>query len=187
LKGQAVFNWSFNIDVFTIREKDGIAMPTSTQRQMFIEQIRQLPSQLTTLVKELSIAQLTTPYLPNEWTVAQNVHHLADSHMNSYIRCKLIATENRPDLKPYNQDQWALFDDAKNSDISVSLALLTSLHMRWTTFWQTLPEDAWQRIGYHPDNGDVSLEMQLEIYAAHGLGHLDQIRRTLAAQSTNDT
>lgn len=162
-------------------------MPTSTQRQMLIEQIRQLPSQLTMLVSELSIEQLTTPYLRNEWTVAQNVHHLADSHMNSYIRCKLIATEDRPNLKPYDQDQWAIFDDARSSDIFVSIALLTSLHKRWTTFWQSLPEEAWQRIGYHPENGDVTLEMQLDIYAAHGLGHLDQIRRTLAAQPTHDT
>jgi hypothetical protein len=160
-------------------------MPDSAQRQACIEQIRQLPTELEALVGALSVEQLTTPYLANEWTVAQNVHHLADSHMNSYIRCKLIATEERPSLKPYDQDQWADFIDAQNSDIAVSLALLSSLHARWVAFWETLSNEAWDRVGYHPENGDVTLDTLLETYAAHGLGHLDQIRGTLAAQGTS--
>lgn len=158
-------------------------MLTTEQRQTYIDQIRRLPEQLAALVRDLSREQLTTPYLAGEWTVAQNVHHLADSHMNSYIRCKLIATEANPPLKPYDQDQWARFDDATDADITVSLQLLSSLHTRWVTFWEQLSEADWRRTGYHPENGLVSLELQVQLYAAHGLGHLDQITRTLAAQS----
>lgn len=157
-------------------------MLTAQQRQTCIDQIRLLPQQLETLVGDLSAEQLTTAFLSGEWTVAQNVHHLADSHMNSYIRCKLIATEDDPPLKPYDQDQWATFADATSADIAVSLALLRSLHARWTTFWEQLGEAAWQRTGQHPENGTVSLDMQVQLYAAHGAGHLDQITRTLAAQ-----
>ena len=89
----------------------------TNERQVLIDKIAALPGQIEALVHGLSNAQLTTHYLPNEWTVAQNVHHLFDSHVNSYIRCKLIATEDNPPLKPYDQDQWANFPDASSADI----------------------------------------------------------------------
>lgn len=157
-------------------------MPTSSERQQLIEALRALPAQLEALTAGLSAAQLTTPYLAGEWSVAQNIHHLADSHMNAYIRCKLIATEEHPTLKPYDQDRWAALPDAQHADVRVSLALLRALHQRWVLFWEQLPGDAWARSGLHPENGEVSLDDQLRLYAAHGLGHLDQITRTLAAQ-----
>ncbi|MCB0083143.1 MAG: DinB family protein, partial [Caldilineaceae bacterium] len=116
------------------------------------------------------------------WTVAQNVHHLVDSHMNSYIRCKLIATEENPTLKPYDQDQWAEFVDAQAADVSGSLVMLAQLHRRWVCFWETLPDEAWSRTGFHPENGTVTLDTQLISYAEHGEAHIDQITRTLAAQ-----
>lgn len=154
----------------------------SEQRDQWIAQIEQLPAQLTELVRPLSPSQLTTQFLANEWSVAQNIHHLADSHMNSYIRCKLIASEENPTLKPYDQDLWAAFGDAQQADVEISLQLLRSLHARWVQFWRELPEDAWQRIGFHPENGPISLISLVETYANHGLGHIDQIQRTLAAE-----
>jgi hypothetical protein len=65
-------------------------MPTETQRRELIEKIRELPERLREQVSGLTDAQLTTHFLAGEWTVAQNVHHLADSHMNSFIRTRLI-------------------------------------------------------------------------------------------------
>lgn len=151
------------------------------ERQALIAKIRILPSQISALVAKLSPEELTTQAIEGEWTVAQNVHHLYDSHANSYIRCKLIATEDNPTLKPYDQDAWAAFPDAQNADISGSLALLTHLHARWVQFWLSLPEDAWQRTGFHPENGSVTLDNLLEAYAAHGEAHIDQITRTITA------
>ena len=155
---------------------------TKEERAAQIEKIRRLPGQVKELVQGLTAAQLTTHFLPNEWTVAQNVHHLVDSHMNSYIRCKLIATEEEPPLKPYHQDDWANFVDASRADISESLALLKALHARWVIFWENLPENAWSRIGIHPENGPMSLERIAHAYAEHGEAHIEQITRTLAAQ-----
>jgi hypothetical protein len=157
-------------------------MQITEQRQALIEKIRGLPAQVEALVAHLTEEQLTAHYLAGEWSVAQNVHHLADSHMNSYIRCKLMATEDNPPLKPYDQDRWATFADAQGADVAVSLALLKSLHARWVVFWEHLPEEAWERAGFHPENGTVTLADQLQYYAAHGEGHIDQITRTLAAQ-----
>lgn len=155
---------------------------SARERQQLIGKIRQLPAQVEALVSGLTPAQLTTHFLSNEWTVAQNVHHLADSHMNSYIRCKLIATEEHPTLKPYDQDAWALFTDSQQADLTDSLALLKHLHARWVSFWSALPEAAWLRTGFHPQGGTVTLDDQLRLYAAHGEGHLEQMTRTLAAQ-----
>lgn len=157
-------------------------MLTQAQRQTLIEQIEHFPAQIADLVRDCSPEQLTTASLSNEWTVAQNVHHLADSHMNSYIRCKLIATEEHPPLKPYDEHAWAQFPDATSVDLSTSLALLASLHARWGMFWRALPEGAWTRVGIHAANGSVTLEQQIEAYVAHGAAHVAQIERVLAAQ-----
>lgn len=150
-------------------------------RDLLIDKIRRLPQQIAQLIGGLTDEQLTDHPLAGEWSVAQNVHHLADSHMNSYIRCKLIATEDHPPLKPYDQDRWAALADASGPDVMISLQLLTALHSRWVVFWESLPESAWARTGFHPENGDVSLDDQLRLYAAHGEAHIDQITRTLAA------
>ena len=155
---------------------------TSQERKPLIDKIRRLPTQIEALVSGLNTAQLTGHFLVAEWTVAQNVHHLADSHMNSYIRCKLILTEEQPPLKPYDQDAWAGLPDAQSADLSTSLLLLQQLHARWVIFWETVPDDAWSRTGFHPDNGPMTLDDILRSYAAHGEAHIDQITRTLAAR-----
>lgn len=155
---------------------------TAQERLLLIDKIRHLPAQIEELVMGLSVSQLTTHFLAHEWTVAQNVHHLADSHMNSYIRCKLILTEANPPLKPYDQDAWAALPDAQSAELASSLTLLKHLHARWVTFWETLPTDAWHRTGFHPENGPMTLADILRSYAAHGEAHIDQITRTLAAQ-----
>jgi len=156
-------------------------MPAPGDREEAIEKIRRLPQQVEELITGLSPQELTAQPLPNEWTVAQNVHHIADSHINSYVRCKLMATEDNPTLKPYDEGAWALLSDGSNAELSDSLALLKALHARWVIFWENLPEDAWQRTGQHPESGAVTLARQLELYVEHGEAHLDQIRRTLAA------
>ncbi len=157
-------------------------MLTQPQRNEMIARIARLPAALEALVCTLSTEQLSTHYLPNAWSAAQNVHHLADSHMNSFIRLKLILTEDHPTLKPYDQDAWAVRADADNVAIQSSLGLLQGLHRRWVTLFESLQEAEWSRTGLHPDNGEVSVEDLLRGYADHGEGHIDQITRTLAAQ-----
>lgn len=150
-------------------------------REQLIEKIRDFPAELEALVAGLTAAQLTTPSLEGEWTIAQNVHHIPDSHMNSYIRCKMMATEPIPTLKPYDEKLWGQFADANGPDLTTSLNLLKALHARWVIFWQNLPDEAWARQGYHPENeATVTLDDMLRDYVAHGEAHLDQIRRTLA-------
>ena len=157
-------------------------MYTEAQRRELIEKIRELPARLRERVSGLTDAQLTTHFQAGEWTVAQNVHHVADSHMNSFIRMRLILTEERPTLKPYDQDLWAELADSGTTALEESLSLLDGLHRRWARLFESLDEAAWGRAGLHPESGEVTIEDTLRIYAAHGQGHIDQISRALAAE-----
>jgi len=151
-------------------------------RQQCIERIRRLPEQTAELTAGLSPEQLTSHFLEGEWSVAQNVHHLADSHMNSYMRLKLILTEDNPTIRPYDQDSWAVTPEANSPDLSGTLTLLRGLHQRWCDLFDSLDETQWQRTGLHPESGMISPVSLVMTYSDHGEGHLDQMRRTLAAQ-----
>ena len=157
-------------------------MFTEAQRRELIGQIRELPARLRERVSGLTDAQLTTHFQAGEWTVAQNVHHLADSHMNSFVRMRLILTEERPMLKPYDQDLWAELADSGTIALEESLSILDGLHARWVRLFESLDAASWRRSGLHPENGEVTIEDILRIYAAHGQGHIDQINRALAAE-----
>src|SRR5262245_64687175 len=154
-------------------------MATAAEREGMIEEIRQLPSRLEALLKGLSDAQLDAPSGEGEWTIRQVVHHLADSHMNSFIRLKLILTEDKPPLKLYNQEAWALLPDTHQFPIPPTLQLLHGLHSRWITLFETVGDADWARSGYHPEIGDVTVDDLLQIYAQHCQEHLAQIKRAL--------
>lgn len=158
-------------------------MPLNEEQIERIDIIRNFPAELEALVSHLTDEQLTTHYLEGEWTVAQNVHHLADSHMNSIIRLKLILTEDEPFLKDYIQDEWAELPDANHALIHQSLMLLNGLHQRWATIFENVADEDWQRFGMHETNGKMTVDDLLRIYANHCAAHIDQIKRTLAAQS----
>lgn len=154
---------------------------TDSQRAQMIDQIRRFPVELHKAVAGLTDAQLISHPLPNEWSVAQNVHHLADSHMNSFIRLKLILTEVQPPIKPYDQDEWAQQPDANNADIATSLVLLEGLHARWSVLFASLTEEQRRRTGVRPDGEINTPDLLLQIYDGHCKAHLDQIARTKAA------
>jgi hypothetical protein len=124
---------------------------------------------------------LNTAFIPGEWSVRQNVHHLPDSHMSAMIRLKLVLTEEYPTLKPYNQDALALLPDVDGTPVSVSLRLLDALHERWCILWDSLTDEQWARKGFHPENGDMTAEDILITYSDHCDAHWEQITRTLAA------
>jgi hypothetical protein len=161
--------------------EQSVMVDTAT-REEAIARIRKLPQQVAELTAGLTPEQLTTHFLDGEWSVAQNVHHLADSHLNCYIRLKLILTEENPTVRPYDQDLWALTPEANLVDLSASLMLLQGLHQRWADLFASLDASQWQRTGWHPANGVITPEDLVLSYAEHGEGHLDQMRRTLAAQ-----
>jgi len=118
---------------------------------------------------------LQTPYRPEGWTVQQLVHHIADSHMNAYIRFKLALTENKPIVKPYDEKLWAELPDSKLVDVSVSLDLIKSLHKRWTILLKQLTEEELEKEYLHPESGMKNLKETICHYAWHCNHHLAHI------------
>src|SRR5579872_4404773 len=104
---------------------------TAEERRAGIDAIAQMPERLNAAIAGLSPEQLDTPYRPGGWTVRQVIHHLPDSHMNSYVRFKLALTEEEPTIKTYAEDLWAQLADTASTPVETSLALLDSLHQRW--------------------------------------------------------
>lgn len=155
---------------------------TSEQRLVQIEKIRRLPRQLRNLVERLSDAQLTTHYLAGEWSVAQNVHHLADAHMNSFVLCKRMLSGGQPALQSYNPDTWAAMADANHPDIELSLCIVENLHERWVQLFESLGAAEFACSGINSNGEERTIDDYLRIYGNHGEAHIDQIQRTLAAQ-----
>ena len=145
------------------------------RRRVLIDQIAETPAKMRAAVTGLNEKQIDTPYREGGWTVRQVVHHLADSHMNAYIRFKLAVTEKEPTIKPYDQERWAETADSQTLPPSVSLALLESLHTRWVVLLRSMSKQDFLRILHHPELGTVSLERYLGLYAWHGRHHTAHI------------
>jgi uncharacterized damage-inducible protein DinB len=160
---------------------------TEDQKQAFLDEIARAPAELRAAVKGLSEVQLDTPYRPGGWTVRQVVHHLPDSHLNAYVRCKLALTEDEPTIKPYAEDRWAELADTKTTPIEVSLTMLESLHDRWVRLLRSLTQQEWKRSFRHPELGTMTLEKTLALYAWHGRHHLAHISAGEILASTPKT
>jgi len=145
------------------------------ERQRLIDQIAATPEQMWAAVAGLNDEQLDTEYRPGGWTVRQVVHHVPESHLNSYTRFKLAITEDEPVIKPYFEDRWANLEDARVAPIELSLKLLEALHARWVWFLRTLKTSDFQRTFRHPELGVVSLDKNVALYAWHGAHHVAHI------------
>jgi hypothetical protein len=157
-------------------------MPLSQEeRRPLIEKIRSFPAELKTVLASIPDEYLTARPRPAEWSIAQVVHHLADAHMNAYVRFKLVLVEDYPTFKPYEQVDWAETPEAVGSNVQDSVSILQGLHNRWTMLMDSLTPEQWERKGLHPDLGEISLEGLLEGYERHGRNHLEQIDQTFKA------
>ncbi|MDQ3046211.1 MAG: putative metal-dependent hydrolase [Bacteroidota bacterium] len=146
---------------------------STEEDQKHISEIEAFPSQLLPLAHSLRSDQLEKSYRPGGWTAKQIIHHLADSHINAYIRTKLALTETSPTIKPYGQDLWANLPDGKNLNMEVSLSLTEGIHQRWSYLLRSLEEKDFQKKYIHPEyNREFKLSELLALYAWHGRQHL---------------
>ncbi|MEO6584539.1 MAG: YfiT family bacillithiol transferase [Ferruginibacter sp.] len=146
------------------------------QRKEWLLCIQTLPDELEQAISNLDASQFDTPYRDGGWTVQQLVHHIADSHMQAYIRFKLGLTEDKPHIKPYDQNAWALLPDSANLPVNISITLLHSLHIRWIEVLMNMQETDFQREVYHPEHKThMTLWYLLGMYAWHGKHHVAHI------------
>jgi len=146
----------------------------ANRRGELIHEVEELPPRLRQLVGGMNDSQLDTRY--KNWTVRQIVHHLADSHLNGYVRFRLALTEDRPTIKDYDRPRWAELSDSKTAHVELSLRLLESLHARWAVLLRTLTDGDFERTYFHPKHQrEVRLDETIALYAHHGRHHSGQI------------
>ena len=150
--------------------------PTPHMRAEAIAAIADLPANIRTVVTGLSAIQLDTPYRPGGWTVRQVVHHLADSHMNAFVRLKLALTEDNPTVKPYDEKAFAELPDQR-LPVDVSLTILDGLHARWTAVLSALTAKHFARPLYHPEVGAIGIDYLVQTYGWHSRHHVAHIAR----------
>jgi hypothetical protein len=150
---------------------------TAEQRAGWISDIARTPALLRKSVARLTKEQLATPYRPGGWTVHQVVHHVPDSHLNSFVRFKLALTETNPTIKPYDEALWARLADYGETEPETSLSLLETLHDRWVRVLRSMSDADFLRTFQHPELGPVRLDQNLGLYSWHGRHHVAHITR----------
>jgi uncharacterized damage-inducible protein DinB len=148
---------------------------TPEKRAAWIRDMAEMPGKLRQAVAGLSPAQVDTPYRDGGWTIRQTVHHLADSHMNAFIRIKLALTEANPTIKAYDQAAWAGTPDGAKADVALSLSILDGLHARLSALLSSLGAAEMERTVVHPERGLMTIDHNLQIYAWHGRHHTAHI------------
>ncbi len=142
----------------------------------WIHTLEATPERLRAAIDGLNDEQLATPYRPDGWTVRQVVHHLPDSHVNAYCRCKLAVTEDHPTIRPYDEVAWANLHDGLTGPLDLSLSLLTALHARWVLFLRSLQPSDFERTLYHPAaDATWTLGWLVGQYAWHSEHHVAHI------------
>jgi hypothetical protein len=159
---------------------------SSNEISEWIDDIRVLPEKMRNHITSLDDTELSYLHRPEGWTVRQIVHHVADSHMNSFIRFKWTLTEDNPTIKTYFQEAWSGLPDASIADINMSLDLLQSLHARWCVLLDSLSPADLRRTLFHPEmNRTLDLRFMVGLYAWHGKHHVEHIKNALQFEITN--
>jgi uncharacterized damage-inducible protein DinB len=147
---------------------------TDDSRRVWVADLSRLPTQLREAVAGLSDSQLDTKY--RNWTIRQIVHHIADSHVNSYLRFKWTLTEDKPTIKAYDEGLWSDLSESRFGAVTPSLQLLDGLHLRWCQLLATLTPADYERAFVHPEtSATITLNSALAYYAWHGKHHTGQI------------
>ena len=145
--------------------------------------IAELPYLMRKVTSGIREKDLSQTYRPDGWNARQVVHHVADSHMNAYIRFKWALTEDTPMIKAYDEKSWAELYDSRALSIEVSLKLIDALHQRWYFLLDSFKSKDWAKAFDHPEyEKPATLDQVLGMYSWHGkhhVGHLQIIREQL--------
>lgn len=181
-----IFEEKINMDIESLRYPLGKwVVPSVYTPEIlngWINDIEALPQILISLTGNLDPHSLAQTYRPGGWSVKQLIHHLADSHLNAYIRNKLAYTEDNPVIKPYDENEWVLTADAVSDDINTSLQILKGVHGRWGMFLKSLDQSDFERTIFHPEHKKtMSISFLTGMYAWHGRHHTAHIKIAIGA------
>lgn len=140
--------------------------------------LKALPSWMDASIENLDEAQLDVPYREGGWNIKQVVHHVADSHLNAYVRLRLALTEDNPTVKPYDEGAWAMLPDVNLVPVNISVTMLHAMHRRLVALLENIPEADWQKTYYHPDHKrNFPVWELVALYAWHSRHHTAHIQQ----------
>jgi hypothetical protein len=146
---------------------------STAKRAELVADLEKLPASLRETVAGFTSDDWGRSYRSGGWTARQIVHHLADSHLQLSVRVRLALTEDTPTIKPYREALWAELPDAREADPALSIELLETIHRRVVHLLQALPDGAFARAVYHPEQGRTqTIDEMIGSYAWHGRHHL---------------
>ena len=177
MKDKELFKLRYPIGEFVAPRKI-----SSENIKKYIRTIETTPAKLRKTVSGFSKKQLDTPYRPGGWKVRQLVHHLPDSHLNSYVRFKLGLTEKNPTIRTYEEARWAELKDSVKTPVEVSLVLLETLHKRWVILLKSMTSADFKRSIKHPEWGQMKLDKLLAQYdwhCKHHLAHITNLKKRM--------
>lgn len=149
--------------------------------EQYIRVIKNFPGRLKNLIENFTDEQLDTQYREGGWTVRQLINHIADSHINSFIRFKLALTEENPTIKPYDEARWAELQDSINISVKPAMRMIKGTHQRWYTLLKTLTNKQFERTFHHPEqNENYDLRNYLAFYVwhcDHHFAHIENLKQ----------
>ncbi|RKS98160.1 YfiT family bacillithiol transferase [Chryseobacterium defluvii] len=146
-----------------------------------IKVIKSFPGRLKNLIEDFNDDQLDTQYREGGWTVRQLINHIADSHINSFIRFKLALTEDNPTIKPYDEAKWAELQDSRNMPVKPAMRMIKGTHQRWAILLKSLTNKQFERTFHHPEQQkDYDLRNYLAFYVwhcHHHFAHIENLKK----------
>jgi hypothetical protein len=162
--------------------------PTSMEELLnAVLEIKDFPDHIARALKGVDESLRTSSYREGGWTLTQLVHHLADAHLNAFIRTKHMVTGDAKEIQPFDQDAWSDTPDA-HLPFESSVVMLLGIHQRWSLLLLEClkkPAEYLARTLWHPEyKRAISLSDFIRLYAWHGRHHLTQIEKITASEQT---
>jgi hypothetical protein len=132
-------------------------------------------------LKELPRTMWEYRSAPGEFSVHESLVHICDSEANSYIRCRRAIAEPGSAVLGYDPGAWAAGLHYPDQSTDDALELFRLLRLTSYKLVKDLPEEAWSNTIEHSENGTMTLDDWLDIYAAHVTEHVAHMHATCAA------
>jgi hypothetical protein len=145
------------------------------ERDKLIAQYRDGYGTIAESLLRITPEEMDTRPGAGRWTVREIIHHLADSEMTAAIRLRRLLAEERPEIKGYDQDEFArrLYYDRP---YETSLEAFKYARESTAELLERMQPADWLREGTHSEMGRYTPETWLGIYAVHAHKHALQIR-----------
>ena len=147
-----------------------------------LEVLRQTPTTVRAICRELTDAQWRTPMADGEWNALQVVGHLLDVDVVYGFRWRLVLTEDRPTYPGYDEKRWSLLPRPAPAQVMAALEGLRAVNL---AVLDQVDDDGRQRLGVHGEQGEEHFDLTVRKVAGHDLAHLNQLARTVAAVRTH--